>query len=391
MKRFRWLIILMCALGALIPALCCRAHPGFPASAIVRIDSTGAIIIHVRHDALAFALNETPVQISDEPMRRLLSGPREDLIAALQDARERFHTGFEVSANAAPIPIELIETPTAEAIDAARKGSDPVRLPIMLEFVVTAQLPADTTEVSIAFPEVLGDVITTIERPGEEPFSVPLRAGERSPQFTISLQAAGVRPGSSSAAGAPMGALEVAWRYIIMGVTHIIPKGLDHMLFVLGLFFLSTRLRALLAQVTAFTLAHSVTLTLATLGFVKLPSQIVEPVIAASIALVAVENLLTSRVHPWRPLIVFAFGMVHGLGFAGVLKDVGLPRGQLTTALVSFNIGVEIGQIGVIVTAMLVVGWWRRKPWYRRRIAMPASAVIALAGIWWTVQRALGL
>ena len=94
--------------------------------------------------------------------------------------------------------------------------------------------------------------------------------------------------------------------------------------------------------------------------------------------------------HPWRPAIVFAFGVVHGMGFAGALKDLGLPRGQLTAALVSFNIGVEIGQLSVIALAFALVGWWQKRTWYRARIAVHASLLIACIGVWWTVQRVMG-
>ena len=188
----------------------------------------------------------------------------------------------------------------------------------------------------------------------------------------------------------PIGPWIIAWRYVALGFTHIVPSGLDHVLFVLGLFFASPRLKALLTQVTAFTLAHSVTLALATLGVVRLPAEIIEPIIAASIAFIAVENLLSTKVQPWRPVIVFAFGLVHGLGFAGVLAELGLPRQQLATALVSFNVGVELGQLAVISTAFLVVGHWRNRTWYRPSIALPASAIIGCAGLWWTLQRVMG-
>jgi hypothetical protein len=163
------------------------------------------------------------------------------------------------------------------------------------------------------------------------------------------------------------------------------------MLFVLGLFLLSSRIKPLLMQVTTFTLAHSVTLTLATLGIVRVSSSVVEPIIAASIAFVAIENLLTRQVHPWRIAIVFTFGLVHGMGFAGALKDVGLPANQLVAALVSFNVGVEVGQLSVIALAMLAIGWLRHKVWYRTRITMPLSGAVALVGLWWAAQRALGI
>jgi hydrogenase/urease accessory protein HupE len=184
---------------------------------------------------------------------------------------------------------------------------------------------------------------------------------------------------------------DVMLEYTALGFTHIVPLGLDHILFVLGLLLLSTRLAPLLIQVTAFTVAHSVTLALSVYGVISLPSSIVEPLIAASIVYVAIENILTPNLKPWRALLVFGFGLLHGLGFAGVLEEVGLPHGQFMPALVSFNIGVELGQLAVIAIAYLVIGIWaRHKTWYRSRVVIPASATIATVGLFWTVQRVLG-
>jgi hydrogenase/urease accessory protein HupE len=181
---------------------------------------------------------------------------------------------------------------------------------------------------------------------------------------------------------------EVMKQYLQLGFTHIVPHGLDHILFVLGIFLLTTRIRAILAQVTAFTIAHSITLGLTIYGLVSLSPRIVEPMIALSIVYVAVENLVTSELKPWRVAIVFAFGLLHGMGFAGVLKEMGLPRSEFLTALITFNVGVELGQLTVIAAAFLLVAYWiRKKPWYRTRFVIPASLVIASIGLFWTVQR----
>ena len=182
--------------------------------------------------------------------------------------------------------------------------------------------------------------------------------------------------------------MEVVRQYLKLGFTHIVPGGLDHILFVLGIFLLSTKLRPVLMQVTAFTIAHSITLGLTIYGLVSVSPRIVEPMIALSIAYVAIENLTTSQLKPWRVAIVFAFGLLHGMGFAGVLKELGLPRSEFLTALVTFNVGVECGQLAVIGAAfVLVAAWARTKPWYRPRFVVPASAAIAATGIFWTIQR----
>ena len=180
---------------------------------------------------------------------------------------------------------------------------------------------------------------------------------------------------------------EIAQQYLSLGYTHILPKGLDHILFVLGIFLLSPRIKTMLLQVTAFTVAHSITLGLSMYGIVSLPPRIVEPLIALSIAYVAIENILTRELKPWRLALVFMFGLLHGLGFAGVLRDLGLPRDEFLTALLTFNLGVEGGQLTVIAAAMIVTEPLMKKGWYRQRVVIPASVLIATVGLYWTVAR----
>ena len=185
----------------------------------------------------------------------------------------------------------------------------------------------------------------------------------------------------------PAGLLSIARDYVVLGFEHILPEGLDHILFVLGLFLLSTKFKPLLWQVTAFTLAHTATLALSTYDVIRLSPSIVEPLIALSIAYVAIENICTSKLHAWRPAVVFAFGLLHGMGFAGVLEGLGLPEHRVAAALVSFNVGVELGQLAVIGLAFLAVGWFRERRWYRARVVVPSSVAIAAVGLFWSVER----
>jgi hypothetical protein len=188
----------------------------------------------------------------------------------------------------------------------------------------------------------------------------------------------------------PLARWEVVAMYAGLGFKHILPRGLDHVLFVLGLFLLAVELRPLLWQVSAFTLAHTITLALTVYGVVSLPSSVVEPLIALSIVYVAVENIFTARLRAWRPAVVFCFGLLHGMGFAGILTEVGLPRSEFIPALVSFNAGVECGQLAVILAAFLLFGLpFRAKPWYRRRVVVPGSLLVAAIGLYWSVQRIL--
>ena len=183
---------------------------------------------------------------------------------------------------------------------------------------------------------------------------------------------------------------EIARQYLWLGYTHLLPKGLDHILFVLGLFLLSPHWKTMLLQVSAFTVAHSITLGLSIYGIVSLPSRTVEPLIALSIVYVAVENLLTRDLKPWRLALVFMFGLLHGLGFAGVLRELGLPREEFLAALLAFNLGVEGGQLTVIGAALLIVAPVMKKGWYRQRVVVPASIAIAAIGLYWTLVRVAG-
>ena len=223
----------------------------------------------------------------------------------------------------------------------------------------------------------LGTYMLTLESEGQENVERQwLENGKESTPFAL---AASIVPPTRA---------QVIRTYLALGYTHILPKGTDHILFVLGIFLLSTRLKPVLLQVTAFTVAHTITLALTIYGVVSLSRSIVEPLIALSIVYVAIENLTTSELKPWRIALVFAFGLLHGMGFAGVLSQLGLPRSEFLPALISFNVGVEAGQLTVIGIALLVFGLpFREKPWYRSRIVVPASVAIAAVGFYWAVQR----
>jgi len=181
--------------------------------------------------------------------------------------------------------------------------------------------------------------------------------------------------------------LETFVSFTRAGFVHVVPRGLDHILFIVGIFLLSRRWRPLLWQVTMFTVAHTLSLGLATVGLVKLPSSIVEPIIAASIVFVAVENIWKPEYTRRRLVLVFFFGLIHGLGFAGALSNLELSASQLVVGLLGFNIGVEGGQLAVLFIAFTLTVWIRNDDRYRKAIVIPGSAIIALTGVVWVVQR----
>lgn len=176
--------------------------------------------------------------------------------------------------------------------------------------------------------------------------------------------------------------------YVVAGFQHILPLGLDHILFVLGIFLLSTSLKPLLWQVTMFTLAHSITLSLSMLEIFSLPSRVVEPLIALSIAYVAIENLFSPKLHRSRLWIVFGFGLLHGLGFASILSEFGMPADDFAMALISFNIGIEFGQLAIITLAFFGLSiWFKNQQTYRHIVVIPLSVLISLTGLYWFWER----
>jgi HupE / UreJ protein len=264
--------------------------------------------------------------------------------------------------------------PTLTSIDVPAIGD--TKLARISTVRLTTAVPPGAKELRWRYGAEFGSSVVRLKRPGEETLELGwLKDGQASD--TVAIKGA-----------AAMSTVAKFLNYVVIGFTHILPHGLDHILFVLGLYLLGTSWRPLLIQVTAFTVAHSITLALGLYGVVAVPSGIVEPLIALSIVYVAVENIITNKLTIWRPAIVFAFGLLHGLGFASVLQEIDLPRADYLTGLIGFNIGVELGQLAVIALAFLATGlWFRDKPWYRERIVWPASAAIALVGAFWTVER----
>jgi hydrogenase/urease accessory protein HupE len=188
--------------------------------------------------------------------------------------------------------------------------------------------------------------------------------------------------------GTRQGRLAVFRRFIASGIHHI-AIGPDHILFVVGLLLPGGRLRRLLAIVTAFTVGHSVTLALATLSIVDPPARVVEPLIALSIVFVGADNLwVGTRDRDVRAWVALVFGLVHGFGFASVLRDMGLPAGALGVSLFAFNLGVEVGQAAIVLVVASALNQVRRwRPGLAARVAQAGSALVLVAGAWWFVER----
>ena len=286
-----------------------------------------------------------------------------------------------VSVDGVPVELESQSIRVPDDVD--------IELSRVSEWVLSGAVAQDAQNVTVSWPDGAGAMVLR-QQGVEAPFTGYLAGGETSSEISL-------------AGGDAMSASQALISYIPVGFDHILPQGLDHILFVLGLFLLSTRWGPLLWQVTAFTLAHTVTLALGATGWVSIPGSIVEPLIAASIVYVAVENIFMRGLSKWRPLIVFGFGLLHGLGFASVLGEFGLPDGQFIPALIGFNVGVELGQLTVIALAALLIwlsvraaeaakidgeeGAVRSYPVMFRAVSVTGSLLIAIIGAWWVIER----
>jgi hydrogenase/urease accessory protein HupE len=373
-----WLVVTALCLIGFLGGSPARAHEVRPAVATIIFDESGTfdLTVSLNLEALLAGIGPDHVDTAQSPTageyNRLRSLPPDELRAEFDKQARRFQEGVRVTFDRASSSLELkeVRVPATGDVGQAR----------ISEISLSGPVPPGAKLMVWAYDPQFGHSAIRARKAGAEAsfYSGYVLSGSTSepiPVFEVS----------------PQSAWSVFRNYVVVGFEHIVPKGLDHILFVVGLFLLSPRLKPLLWQVTSFTLAHSVTLALGTLGVIQISPAIVEPLIAASIVYVAVENILTDRLQRWRPLVVFCFGLLHGLGFAGVLEEIGLSPTHFVTGLIAFNVGVELGQLPVVALCFLAVGlWFQSKSWYRSGITVPASLIIALIGGYWFIERVSG-
>ncbi|HVU49859.1 MAG TPA: HupE/UreJ family protein [Polyangia bacterium] len=282
----------------------------------------------------------------------------------------------ELAAGRETVARALVEGVTVAADGEACPGALVRATALEAEGGVAFQVRYDCPEA----PERLTMTFPILERlaSGHRHMARLFRAGKAEVRIVDRGHATWTLPDARSGARAGSTAWSTAWSMIGLGVEHIL-TGWDHLLFLLGLIIVGGSARALVGVVSAFTIAHSITLALAATGVYAPSPRLVEPAIALSIAYVGVENFFVADAsRRWR--ITFPFGLVHGFGFAGALREIGLPHGQVPVALVSFNLGVELGQLGVLALALPLVMAARRAPAFGTRGVRAVSATIAAAG-----------
>ena len=186
--------------------------------------------------------------------------------------------------------------------------------------------------------------------------------------------------------------MEIIIQYLKLGFAHVIPLGFDHILFIVTLFFLSSKIKSIVIQCSVFTIAHSASLALTVLGYIIPNTNFIEVLISLSILFTAIENIVSKKLNSWRIVVIFCFGLIHGMGFANALNIFGLPKDQFVTSLISFNIGVELGQITIILTTYFLISkWFSEKSWYKERVVYPISSIIGCIALYWTIQRILSV
>ena len=350
-----------------------------PALVEINVNTDGTYRVEVRAsiEALLTGINAKYKNTQDSPMAEEYDALRvlvkEKLAEAFVPFQSRFAEVIELRFDGERVPLKVTD------VDIPEPGY--TKVPRISVIALEGAVDRTVTSLDWYYPASFGDNAVRVRQVDEvnEKWHWSqwqwIRDDERSEPFSL------VEVFSQPSIG------HLVTTYMVSGFEHILPKGLDHILFILGIFLLSLHFKPLLWQVTMFTIAHTITLGLSASGYISLPENIVQPLIALSIAYVGIENLWHKSLHNSRLVLVFAFGLLHGIGFAGMLREFGMPDEDFLAALISFNIGVELGQLAVILMAFAVVGWLRHREYYRYAVIIPGSLAISVIGLYWTVDR----
>jgi hypothetical protein len=332
--------------------------------ALAHVTNTGLAVLEVTGDRVGYRLTLVATEQEEDFGRALLAAADGNAAAAAKVAQAmRDYARFSVDGAAC--------TPGRITVQGTRSGDGKV----VLEMALACPKATGTLAIRDDWPEVLGghfQTVMSVRIPGRPSIEFAFVEDKRSASVELS--------------GTTATATGTGWlSFIAMGAEHIL-SGPDHLLFLLALLAFARGFWPIVKIVTGFTIAHSITLSLAALGLVEVPSRIVEPLIAATIIWVAVENLVFPGGARWRWLVAAMFGLVHGLGFASALTELGLPRDAMVRALVGFNVGVELGQLAFVAVVMPIVVWLA-KPGRVAALPQALSVVVALAGAFWLVER----
>lgn len=383
-RAVRWLCGASACAWFVLGACFAVAHPLDYTRLSVDLQADGRWSAEVRADLT------TVLQSPDAYHRMAQAAQREDPARTAMIADLLAGLRFRFDGEPAPAAVASIEFPDLDAAGFADYWARKLTL-LRIEGAVPAGASAFTLAVADRLPIRYPLVLTVTREVDGASRTRWLDHGIVSQSFSLApgprASSGGGTDDTRLAGGDALGA--VVAHYVVQGFLHILPLGADHVLFVLGLFLFGTGWRPLLIQVTGFTLAHSLTLGLALHGLISLPDRWVESLIGLSILWIAIENVVGLDSGRWRFVVVFAFGLLHGLGFAGALRELEVAADEFAPALIGFNVGVEAGQLVILLLAFAAFGRLRGRADYRRRVVIPGSLLIGAAGAWWTLERAL--
>lgn len=381
-NKFLTVLIILCTIQ--FPALQSYADIVKPALVEISVNTNGSFRIEIRAsiEALLTGINSQYKNTKDSPDAQAYDDlrvlPGEELLLSFKSFEKEFYQQVKLSFDGqlTEFKVGLVTIPEPGY----------VKVPRISVITVTGKAPVTAKSLTWYYPMQFGDNAVRVRQVDEANEKWHWSAWQWLRKDKAS------QPFSLTEVFTRQSLSQIISTYLISGFEHILPKGLDHILFILGVFLLSLHLRPLLWQVTMFTIAHTITLGLSMNGIINLPANVVEPLIALSIAFIAIENILSPKLHKSRLFIVFGFGLLHGLGFASVLVDFGMPENDFATALISFNVGVEIAQLAIILMAYLVFAYGLRcqlidDQQYRQLVVIPGSLMIALTGLYWIYDR----
>ena len=357
----------LAAILALLGGSALEAHTFERTRTLLRLDAQRNFEATLRLDLDALALGVDPGIEPEVAARTLLDMSDADFQGAEEGLRRVLSRRLRVRVDGKPMEYRI-------SFPQLRPRPERTGIEVFgLEALLEGRLPEEGKEIvffaSRAFPVV--ELTFRDEGTGRNEFHICL-PGEECPPIKLT-------PGAAEAR---------LFDFVVIGFRHIVPLGIDHILFVVALFLGGRDLKTLLIQTGLFTLAHSATLALSTYGVLSLSPRIVEPLIALSIGVVGLENFLRpAGVSRGRAAVVFFFGLLHGLGFAGILAETPLVEGQRLAALLLFNLGVELGQVAVLAGAFALSLPFKDPNRYRRLVQRPLSAVLSLVGLIWAVTR----
>ncbi len=351
-----------------------------PALIEISVYTTDQLRIEIRAslEALMTEINGRYRNTNDSPNAEKYDEYRQQSSAELQQSFRSFHQslldGVKLNLDGKPTQLKI------EKIKIPAPGY--TKVPRISVITLSGQIPRHTEQITWYYPSRFGDQAVRVRQVDEANeqwhWSPHQWIKTDKPSEPFSLKEVFTRPSLWN----------IVQTYTSSGYQHILPLGLDHILFIFGIFLLSRKLKPLLWQVTMFTLAHSITLSLGMLDIVNLSAKIVEPLIALSIAYIAIENIFFDRISRARLWVIFGFGLLHGMGFAAVLTEFGMPKDSFALALLCFNIGVELGQVTIILVGFYGLAiWFKDAQVYRQWIVVPLSIMISAIGLIWFVER----